>query len=161
MKIVWKGIIVAAATSISTAAIALDRSGIHAFINDDDKQFANFYLNDDGKVSIEADNGQQWRPMHIVIHARYLDAHGAELTTKHYYVNALASLMGSAKKREFVFANPGVTGVHRIELSSNKVAPRGRREDHWEIPVGGFAFDDDGRVPVKRWVPPHIWNLIH
>src|SRR5215472_8772977 len=51
---------------------AYDTSGIHAFFNDDQSQFVNFWLNQDGNITIKASNGREGIPMWVVVRASFM-----------------------------------------------------------------------------------------
>lgn len=114
---------------------AYEMTGLHAFQNDDRNQFADFWLNTDGNVSIKVSNGRPWRPMWIVLHARFMSGNQL-LAQKDYHVYCQSPFPGGhGAETLFTFSGPGVTGVTNILLSSNKQAPWKNVQGGWEIMI--------------------------
>jgi hypothetical protein len=114
---------------------AHDTSGIHAFFNDDKNQFVDFWLNQDGNITIKVSNGRQWRPMWVVAHANFMS--GNQLLTRiDYHVYCQSPIPGGhGAETWFRFAGPGVSGVSSIVLTTNKGAPWGKPSGGWEVMI--------------------------
>ena len=115
---------------------ASDMSGIHAFFNDDRNQFVDFWLNDNGHVTVKVSNGRQWRPMWVVVHATFTSG-GQVLGERHYHVYCESPNPGGhGKERWFTYANPGFAGgVTSVNISTNKEAPWGNPQGGWEVQI--------------------------
>ena len=116
-------------------SLASDMSGIHAFFNDDRNQFVDFWLNDNGHVTIKVSNGRQWRPMWVVVHATFTSG-GQVLGKKDYHVYCESPNPGGhGKERWFTFATPGIAGPTGVTISTNKEAPWGNPQGGWEVQI--------------------------
>jgi hypothetical protein len=96
---------------------ARDMSGIHAFFNDDKRQFVDLWLNGSG-VTVKVSNGRQWRPMWVVLHATFKSGDQV-LGTRAYHVYCESPDPGGhGKERWFTYANPGFAGVTGVSIST-------------------------------------------
>ena len=121
---------------------AYDTSGIHAFFNDDQSQFVNFWLNQDGNITIKASNGREGIPMWVVVRASFMSGNQF-LTRKDYHVYCQSPIPGGrVAETWFRFAGPHVSGVSSIALSTNKEAP-------WTTPSGGWEVMISVPIPVN------------
>jgi hypothetical protein len=119
------------------AYAAGDMSGIHSFFNDDRNQFVDFWLNNDGRVTIKVSNGRPWRPMWVVLHATFLSG-SQVLGKKDYHVYCASPTPGGhGNEQWFLYGNPGFSGVTTISVSTNKEAPWGKPQGGWEIDLSG------------------------
>lgn len=115
-------------------AIYPDTSGVHAFFNDDRKQFVDFWLNTNGKVTIKVSNGRPWRPMWVVVHAFFKDG-SSTVATKDYHVYCQSPAPGGGGQENwFVFPGPGVAAT-TVSVTTNKEAPWTNPGGGWEIPI--------------------------
>jgi hypothetical protein len=128
--------VAAFAVSAPRAAYAApDTSGIHAFFNDDRNQFVDFWQNANGQVTIKVSNGRPWRPMWVVLHAKFL-SRGQVVGRKDYHVYAPSpNPGGGGAERWFHFGNPGFAAVTAITVSTNKEAPWTHPQEGWEPEV--------------------------
>lgn len=126
------------AVAVSVPALAAgDMSGIHSFFNDDRNQFVDFWLNDNGKVTIKASNGRPWSPMWVVVHATFMSG-GQVLGRKDYHVYAGSPRPGGQGNEQwFLYGNPGFYGVTSVIISTNKEKPWGSPQGGWEIEISG------------------------
>jgi hypothetical protein len=118
-------------------SLASDMSGIHAFFNDDRNQFVDFWLNDNGHVTVKVSNGRPWRPMWVVIHATFL-ASGQIVGKKDYHVFCGSPTPGGhGNEKWFAYGNPGFSGVTAVSITTNKEAPWGKPQGGWEVEISG------------------------
>lgn len=128
-----------------------DTSGIHQFQNDDRNQFADLWLNSDGKITIKVSNGRPWRPMWIVLHATFLSEEREPIAKRDYHVFCPSPRPGGhGEERWFNFPGNGLEGTASIGLSSNKEAPWGEDRGGWyiEIPIIHKEFWDHGQAEI-------------
>ncbi|MCS0463493.1 MULTISPECIES: hypothetical protein [Rhizobium] len=120
-------------------ANAYDTSGVHAFFNDDKNQFVDLWLNNDGNVTIKASNGRPWRPMWVVAHANFMSG-GQSVAKKDYHVYCPSpNAGGKGAETWFKFVGPGVSGIDKIGLSTNKEKPWGKPKGEWTIMISTSA----------------------
>ena len=120
---------------------AHDTSGLHAFFNDDRHQFVDFWLNEDGNVTIKVSNGRQWRPMWVVVHASFMSGEQV-LARKDYHVYCQSPLPGGhGQEAWFRFAGPGMAGITSVTVHTNKERP-------WKHPAGGWEIMISASAPA-------------
>jgi hypothetical protein len=119
-----------ASLNVASAHSAKDTSGHHAFFNDDRSQFVDFWLNDNGNVTMKVSNGRPWRPMHVVVNATFRSG-GQVIGTARYYVWCESPTPGGrGNERWHTFAGPGVPGITSVSITTNKTAPKYRGRPH-------------------------------
>ncbi|VIO69567.1 hypothetical protein CI1B_27730 [Bradyrhizobium ivorense] len=142
-SIIKKLLLGATAVGLTMAAVSApayaagDMSGIHAFFNDDRNQFVDFWLNNNGRVTIKASNGRPWSPMWVTVHATFMSG-GQVLGRKDYHVYASSPVPGGGgSEKWFLYGNPGFSGVTSVVVTTNKEKPWGKPEGGWEIEISG------------------------
>ncbi|RWP68167.1 hypothetical protein [Mesorhizobium sp.] len=106
---------------IGAGTVYAQDARLHAFVNDDDSQFVDIWLNQSGTVTIKASNGKPNRYMSIRVIVYFFS--GARVVSKEYQnINCVAP-NGYGPGKECWFENmtgPGITGITKISAESHK-----------------------------------------